>query len=258
MEQWRSVPGYEGLYEVSSEGRVRNAKGYVMSPGTNERGYKRLALWRRGAGSKEFKVHRLVAMAFLPNPDDLPEVNHKDLDKANNALSNLEWVDHIGNHVHCLQSGKYDAVQFEERRRKLTPENVVEMRAMRVAGASLRLCGERFGICTSTASKIVRGESWPTLGGASEGVKFTNTDHVTDEQRDYIVSLMPAAASDLAERSGLAKLVTYAVLRELVAAGRATKSRVKTQIVYRPRSLRLVGTSTAHGAVSATGTADSE
>lgn len=103
IEEWRPVVGYEGLYEVSNLGRVRSLdryvkgkgesyrlhKGKVLSPGIKSDGYLIVNLQRR-----MFYVHRLVTEAFLPNPDNLPEVNHKDEDKTNNRVDNLELCDH--------------------------------------------------------------------------------------------------------------------------------------------------------------------
>ena len=104
-EIWRPVVGYEGLYEVSSYGRVRSLdryvkgksyrlhKGKVLSPGKNSRGYLSIVLSYNGK-HKIITVHRLVAQAFLPNPDNFLEINHKDEDKTNNNVTNLEWCDH--------------------------------------------------------------------------------------------------------------------------------------------------------------------
>ena len=100
-EIWKPVPGYEGKYEVSSLGRVRSLdrideenhfrKGQIMK--TNLlRGYVRVPL-RDGKKQKSYQVHRLVALAFIPNPDNLPQVNHKDCNPGNNNVDNLEWCD---------------------------------------------------------------------------------------------------------------------------------------------------------------------
>ena len=100
IEEWRPIEGYEGLYEVSSYGRVRSLdrfyyrlhKGKVLSPTKDRYGYLTVTLNYNGK-SKTIKIHRLVAQAFLPNPDNLPQVNHKNEVKSDNCVDNLEWCD---------------------------------------------------------------------------------------------------------------------------------------------------------------------
>lgn len=89
IEEFRDIPGYEGLYEVSNLGRVRR-DGKILKLTKNAKGYFYLNLCKNGIVRK-FLVHRLVALAFLPNPQNLPMINLKDEDKTNNAVSNLEW-----------------------------------------------------------------------------------------------------------------------------------------------------------------------
>lgn len=93
-EEWRSIKGFEGLYEVSNFGNVKsyveNKSGKLMIPGNNQKGYKQLILRKNGKPYSR-KVHRLVAEAFVENPSKLPQINHIDEDKANNKATNLEW-----------------------------------------------------------------------------------------------------------------------------------------------------------------------
>lgn len=93
---WRDIEGYEGKYQVSNTGRVRSlnyngtGKTKVLKPCISNMGYKLISLWKNGKG-KSYLVHRLVAQAFLPNPNNYPMINHIDENKANNQVSNLEW-----------------------------------------------------------------------------------------------------------------------------------------------------------------------
>ena len=89
LEEWRDVPGYDGVYQVSNMGRVRNKYGHIMKS-SSCRGYRVLIL-RKDGKSIGCKVHRLVASVFVPNPDNLPCVNHKNENKADNRAENLEW-----------------------------------------------------------------------------------------------------------------------------------------------------------------------
>lgn len=119
-EIWRPIKGYEGLYEVSNCGNVRSVdrviidsdgvkrllKGKIIKPAKQNKGYLVCGLWKNSK-PKTITVHRLVAQAFLPNPDNLSEVNHKDENKDNNFIflkkdgsvdlnkSNLEWCTHL-------------------------------------------------------------------------------------------------------------------------------------------------------------------
>lgn len=114
-EEWRSVVGFEGYYEVSNFGEVRSldrvvtmkngvkriTHGKKLTQGryNSKSNYRAVILCKNGKSKKE-SVHRLVAMAFLPNPDNLPEINHKDEDKQNNRADNLEWCDRKYNNTY--------------------------------------------------------------------------------------------------------------------------------------------------------------
>lgn len=113
MEIWRDVVGYEGLYQVSNKGRVRSLdrifemrhksnkmikvfkKGVILKMHKCNSGYLKVTLF-----GKNYMVHRLVANAFIPNPDNLPCVNHKDENKTNNCVDNLEWCTHQYNVIY--------------------------------------------------------------------------------------------------------------------------------------------------------------
>lgn len=111
LEEWMPVHGYRDMYEVSSEGRVRRKLkhgGYrYLKPTNNSCGYPSVGLsYEYGRGkTKSETVHKLVATAFLPNPNGLPQVNHKDGNKTNNNLSNLEWCSASANVTHAWDIG---------------------------------------------------------------------------------------------------------------------------------------------------------
>ncbi len=93
MEIWKDIKGYEGLYQVSNFGNVRSVKrNIVLSAGTRCDGRKYVTLCKNGK-CKTFKIHRLVAIAFIPNLNNYKEVNHKDENPSNNYVGNLEWCD---------------------------------------------------------------------------------------------------------------------------------------------------------------------
>ena len=98
MEIWKDIEDYENLYQISSLGRVKSLgndktrKEKILKPAKDKDGYLYVGLSKQGK-IKYYKVHRLVAMAFIENPNNYPIINHKDEDKTNNAVENLEFCD---------------------------------------------------------------------------------------------------------------------------------------------------------------------
>lgn len=89
-EIWKDIEGYEDLYQVSNMGRVRSLRRNIILRQGIRNGYERVVLSTNNI-PKKYSVHRLVAHAFIPNPDNLPQVNHKDENRTNNCADNLEW-----------------------------------------------------------------------------------------------------------------------------------------------------------------------
>ena len=101
-EIWKEIAGFEGLYAVSNKGKVMNLKtGRVLKNWSNTHGYSMVNLYKGdGTKPKHIAVHRLVAQAFIPNQDNLVQINHKDENKTNNDVTNLGWCTASENRVH--------------------------------------------------------------------------------------------------------------------------------------------------------------
>lgn len=110
MSQFRKLKSLKFLYEINDEGILRNVKSKKIVHGHIENnGYVRVRIENKCLGGiVRTSIHQLVAEAFIPNPDNKPFVNHKDLNKQNNHVSNLEWVTHKENCMHAYLNGAYD------------------------------------------------------------------------------------------------------------------------------------------------------
>lgn len=132
-ESWVCVVGWEGVYEVSSLGRVRRANTLNVLRGRMDRdGYRLfcLSLRRLGRRHTNAKGHRLVAEAFLPNPSNKPQVNHLNNDRSDNRVENLEWATASENTKHAYKTGSLTQRGVRNNASKLTPEKVIQIRQM--------------------------------------------------------------------------------------------------------------------------------
>jgi hypothetical protein len=168
----KSVIGYEGFYEVDDTGRVFRLEATIqcrgrwgimsvpkpageLKPQKHRGGYRFVTLCKDGKTRTEL-IHRLVANAFLPNPEGKPQVNHKDGDKTNNAVDNLEWVTSSENGVHkCQVLGLHRGSKHGNA--KVTEEIVLVIRASTETGVVL---AKRYGVSRSVISEIKNRKAW--------------------------------------------------------------------------------------------------
>ena len=158
-EVWRDIDGYEGLYQVSSEGRVKSLKRkgrkneYILKPVVTNCGYSQVGL-RSGGKQKMFKVHRLVCQAFHENPDNKPQVNHINEIKTDNRASNLEWSTAKENMNHGTRNSRAGKA-IAKANSKQTEQYTLDMELIKV-WPSAREAERKTGFDQSTISKVAR------------------------------------------------------------------------------------------------------
>ena len=182
-EEWRPVVGFEDRYEVSNTGKVRSiSRTYTNSRGStytvngkeltqetkkstnnNPHNYKRVTLSDNDGKLIHKSVHRLVAEAFIPNPENKPQVNHIDCVKDNNNVDNLEWCTSTENLQHASKHGlMHDtALKGEDAvLAKFTNEEVAWMRQLYDAGVSINLIAEQYDVSRPTINNAIFGRSY--------------------------------------------------------------------------------------------------
>ena len=163
-EEWRAVTlaEFTAFYEVSNAGAVRSLPrvvqrrgwrkqtfpGKVLKAALSDWGYFKVWLVADFQTRKLVSVHRLVAMAFIPNPDNLPEVNHRDGVKTNNIPVNLEWCTNEQNLAHAYKTGLM----------RYTPTHIREEILALAGTLSQEAIGDRVGVHQGTVSRIIRGQ----------------------------------------------------------------------------------------------------
>lgn len=164
MEEWREVLGFDTLYEVSNEGRVRTRrskeKGYtaeyhIVEPLDNGNGYLRFN-WKLKGNQRTIYLHKLVAEYFVNNPRHLCEVNHKDENKHNNCADNLEWCSHKYN----CNYGTRNSRAGKKNKRVLCIETDIVYDSISIASEALGVGKSALSNCLNGRSKSCCGYSW--------------------------------------------------------------------------------------------------
>lgn len=173
-EYWADVLGYEGFYKISNKGRVKSLYRLVESPirgmvprysnvlkqHINPYGYLCTQLHKNGK-HQNFRIHRLIALAFIPNPENKETINHKDGNKLNNEISNLEWATRAENTRHAWKNGLTKAVLGEKNGAcKFSDATIKKIREyVSRTNKTYKECGMMFGVSESYVGAIITGKN---------------------------------------------------------------------------------------------------
>lgn len=163
MEIWKEIKGYNGRYYVSNYGRLKSLyKGVkIIRPG-NVNGYMSVVL-HDNTVRKTRTIHRLVGIYFIPNPDNLPQINHKDFNRSNNHVDNLEWCTNRYNVNHSISAGRMFRGELNKSRGKLKEYQVREIRLLLEKRVTLSKIASKYNINPRTVGAIKSGKIWGWL-----------------------------------------------------------------------------------------------
>jgi len=160
-DEWQPIETHKGRYEISNCGEVRTAQGYVLKQWLSDQGY---SLVRLSSPRIVARVHRLVAIAFLSNPDNLPYVNHIDCVRSHNSVGNLEWCTQWQNLKHSSDLGRMQRDYWTGKRSPnalLDDPTAAEIRQKYASGGiSWETLGFEYGVSKRSIGRIVKGESY--------------------------------------------------------------------------------------------------
>jgi hypothetical protein len=155
MEMWEDIKDYEGLYQISNLGNVKSIKKGIVVGDIIKGGYRRIPLYKNGK-YKRFMIHRLVAEAFVKNPDNKPEIDHIDGNSLNNMADNLRWCSH-----------------------KENLNNPITLKRKSIAQLGNHMTG-RFGALHHNSKKVLCIETKTVYGGIAEAERQTGIKHISN------------------------------------------------------------------------------
>jgi len=164
QEIFKDIKGYEGLYQLSNLGRIKStihAKEKFLKVQNQEYEFYPYYTLYKGNGKKNFRIHRLVALHFMPNPFNKPCINHIDGNKNNYSLDNLEWVTHSENTKHAFKIGSMSHVGEKHSRTKLKDADILEIRNLdKTTNYTTKELARKYKITGATIRKIITRETW--------------------------------------------------------------------------------------------------
>lgn len=169
-ETWKPIPGYNGSYEASSMGRIKSLgkdsgtllkkrpkHDTIMKQYVSKTGYANVGLSKNGV-CRQYRVHKLIAFAFIKNKNKYPYINHKDCNKLNNNISNLEWCTHLQNIRHAVRNGKFDNRKGEQHGySKLKKKQVLFIRKSKIRSFKL---AKKFNVTPQAIYRVRKFLTW--------------------------------------------------------------------------------------------------
>ena len=171
MEIWKDINGFRELYQISNLGRVRRKDNFkVLKPLSISKGYKGVRLYETKDKARTKKIHRLVAEYFIPNPLNLPQVNHKDGNKSNNRIDNLEWCSNEFNMNHAIMN---KLIKLGEQRpcSKCTEKSLLLLQRLIECSFTIKQLSIIYCISKNSMKEIIRGK---TYGHLNLNIKYNN------------------------------------------------------------------------------------
>lgn len=169
-EEWKDIPGYENYYQASNHGRIKRVGGYIRHSNNSMKNWSEKVLAQKQDAGGYLKVefskdgkrknilcHRAVCAAFHENPQNLPQVNHKDGDKTNNSVDNLEWCSKSHNRLHAFATGLTSAKGSKNSQAILTVDRVLKIRE---SNERVKDLARQHGVSPATICDIKNRRSW--------------------------------------------------------------------------------------------------
>lgn len=177
-EIWKNIVGYEGLYQISNLGRVKSLSRIIrhwkegnsvlveriLKPGYDRKNGYYTVVFYKEKKAKTKKIHRLVAEAFIPNPENKPCVNHINGNKTDNRLENLEWCSKKENVIHAHKTGLISpAYGSNANASKLTELQVIKIKGLLAEGIKQEHIAKMYNVTRPTIGLIKRGVTWKNV-----------------------------------------------------------------------------------------------